>query len=90
MNLSQRLKEMEEYLLKLDAERISITREIQSIKNQIVIESKERVLLLGRSLAKKEILTNADKVQMFLQLFAGRLDVYPRRWENNKTEKPKK
>ena len=87
MNRDQRLKEMEERLLKLDAERVSLLREIQNLRNEIAIESKEKRILLGRALAKKELSINADKVQIFLQLFAARLDVYPQRWENKKNEK---
>lgn len=87
MSIEQRLKEMEDRLLKLDAERASLLREIQNLRNEIAVESKSNRALRGRPLARKELLTNADKVQLFLQLFAARLDVYPQRWENKKTGK---
>lgn len=87
MNLEQRLKEMEDRLLKLDADRVSLLREIQNLRNEISIESKSKRILLGRPLARKNLLTNADKVQLFLQFFAARSDVYPHRWENQKTGK---
>jgi hypothetical protein len=87
MSPEQRLKEIEDRLLKLDNERILLLREIQNIRNDIALESKSKRTLLGRPLNRKELLTNADKVQLFLQMFAARLDVYPQRWENKKTGK---
>jgi hypothetical protein len=77
MSPEQRLKEIEDRLLKLDNERILLLREIQNIRNDIALESKSKRTLLGRPLNRKELLTNADKVQLFLQMFAARLDVYP-------------
>jgi superfamily II DNA or RNA helicase len=82
MSPEQRLKEIEDRLLKLDTERVSLIREIQNLRNEIAVESKLKRTLLGRPLSRKELLTNVDKVQLFLQLFAARLDVYPQRWEN--------
>lgn len=87
MNPEQRLKEIEERLMKLDSERVSLLREIQNIRNEIAVESKSKRVPLGRSLNRKDLLTNADKVQLFLLMFAARLDVYPHRWENEKTGK---
>jgi superfamily II DNA or RNA helicase len=87
MSSEQRLKEIEDHLLKLDNERVLLLREIQSIRNDIAVESKSKRTLLGRPLNRKELLTNADKVQLFLQMFAARFDVYPQRWENKKTGK---
>lgn len=87
MSPEQRLKEIEDRLFKLDDERVLLLREIQSIRNLIAVESKSKRTLMGRPLNRKELLTNADKVQLFLQMFAARLDVYPQRWENKKTGK---
>lgn len=75
MNPEQRLKEVEDRLLKLDAERVSLLREIQNLRNEIAAESKAKRVLLGRALARKDLLTNTDKVQLFLQFFAARSDV---------------
>jgi hypothetical protein len=66
MNPEQRLKEIEDRLLRLDIERVSLIGEIQNLRNEIAVESKLKRTLLGRSIAKKELLTNADKVQLFL------------------------
>jgi hypothetical protein len=62
MNLEQRLKEMEDRLLKLDAESVSILHKIQNLRNEIVVESKTKCIFLGRPLARKELSTNPDKI----------------------------
>lgn len=61
MSPEQRLKEIEDRLLKLDTERVSLIREIQNLRNEIAVESKLKRTLLGRPLSRKELLTNVDK-----------------------------
>jgi hypothetical protein len=58
MNPEQRLKAIDDRLQKLDAERVSLLREIQNIRNEIAVESKLKRTLLGRPLARKELLMN--------------------------------
>src|SRR5437868_9903525 len=87
MNQEKRLQELENRLLKLDADRISLLREIQTLREEVAKESEATRPLLGRPTAKSELSTNPDKVRLFLDLFRARQEIFPKRWENTKTGK---
>lgn len=74
-----------EYLLKrlreLDAERESILAEIETLrKKELRQNTALPVQIIGH-------FSPAEKIEIFLRLFRGRRDVYPRRFESRKTGK---
>ncbi len=87
MSREQHLQDLEKRLERLDADRIFLLREIQVLREELLKEEEESRPLLGRPIAKVSLLTNASKVQLFLNLFRAREDVFPKRWENLKTGK---
>ena len=71
-------------LAKLDGERAQISHRISKLKAQLSslqgsedVSSAQQTASPGSSPS-----TSADKVALFMQLFRGRADVYPKRWEN--------
>lgn len=87
MSQEKRLQALENRLLKLDADRVSLLREIQNLREEVAKESETTRPLLGRPIAKSELSTNTEKVRLFLNLFRARQDFFPKRWENTKTGK---
>jgi hypothetical protein len=83
----ERLQELEAALTDLDSKKATLLSEISSLRKSLANVPKERPLIsLGRSVQKVPI-TPEDKINLFLQLFRCREDVYPKRWENTKTGK---
>jgi len=82
-----KLRNLEMQLGKLDAERISMLKQIHILREDMATESENNIPLLGRPLGLKSLLTNPEKVNLFLQLFKAREEIYPKRWENSKTGK---
>ncbi len=87
MSQEKRLQELESSLLKLDASRVSMMREIQDLREKVSSEMDSKRTLLGRPTALSAIATNPDKVRLFLELFRARHEIFPKRWENIKTGK---
>lgn len=87
MNHEKRLQELESRLLKLDADRVSLLREIQSLREEIAKDAEASRPLLGRATQYSDISTNTNKVRLFLDLFRARQEIFPKRWENPKTGK---
>ncbi len=87
MSNERRLQELERLLQTMDAERVSLLREIHVLREKKSREAETTCPLLGRSLARPDLSTNTNKVRLFLDLFQARQDIFPRRWENPKTGK---
>jgi len=79
--LQQSLTRTRERLAVLDRERLDLEKEARAIADRIaVLGSDGTTEAEGRALAPAR--SGADKVRVFLNLFRGREDVYPTRWEN--------
>lgn len=87
MSLEKRLQELENRLLKLDADRVALMREIQVLHEEIAQEAESSRPLLGRPLGKLDLSTNTEKVRLFIEIFRARQEIFPKRWENPKTGK---
>ncbi len=82
-NLEQRIAALEHKIQGIDAEREALLQELTQLKNQ---QQQNPVrLITGATVTQQS--SNKDKVNLFRDLFKGRDDVYPKRWENSKTGK---
>ncbi len=83
------LKDLEEKLAKLDSDRANLIVQINNLRNSKFSKKTDTELpkLLGRVPVVKIPHTPQEKVELFLKLFRCRENVYPKRWENNKTGK---
>jgi len=85
----ERLQELEKALVDLDSRRTTLLSEISSLRSSVATsrDKKSQPTLIGRSTAQAVPITPEDKIDLFLKLFRCREDVYPKRWENTKTNK---
>lgn len=87
MNSEDQLKQLESQLFKLDADRVSLLRQIQILREEVSQQAEASRPLLGRAIGYKDLSANSFKVKLFLDLFRARQEVFPKRWENTKTGK---
>ncbi len=73
---------IEARLRDLDAERSVLESELRALRAKPTTKNDGR-----QTSALSAASSSSDKAQLFRHLFAGRPDVYARRWENPKTEK---
>ncbi len=73
-----KISTLENKIKSLDAERASLVQELNQLKKLSCNIS---------SATMNQYSSSIDKIQLFKDLFRGREDVYPKRWENNKTGK---
>ncbi|HKL21206.1 MAG TPA: hypothetical protein VJ904_05330 [Tichowtungia sp.] len=72
----ENLDALREELAKLDQHRAELFLEIQQMKNAVLAEENlDYIKISSRS-------SEADKIHLFRNLFAGREDVFPVRFEN--------
>jgi superfamily II DNA or RNA helicase len=76
----QEISRLRDRLAKLDAERTSL--EIQLAE---LVRSPAPAAAANSAIDVTNASTAAEKIALFRRLFAGRGDVFPLRWENNKT-----
>lgn len=82
-NLEKRISALEQKIQGIDAEREKLLQELTQLKHlhqQTLAEFAVEAPVTQQS-------ANKDKVKLFRDLFKGRDDVYPKRWENSKTGK---
>ena len=85
-NLEQRIAILEQKIQDIDAERESLFHELSKLKNQHHQQQQSlSQLIVGATVTQQS--SSKDKVNLFRDLFKGRDDVYPKRWENSKTGK---
>ncbi len=77
-DLNQKIAALEKEIHALDTKRASLQRQLNDLKSLKSPTSSAPVTQLS---------SNAEKIRLFRELFKGREDVYPRRWENSKTGK---
>lgn len=88
MEIDLNLAELEKKLAKLDSERAQLIVQISSLRNSQQSERKNNPPpLLGRPASSRIPISPSEKIELFLNLFRCREDVYPKRWENTKTGK---
>jgi superfamily II DNA or RNA helicase len=89
MSDDNNLKNLEEKLAALDTERAKLILEINTLRNHLLKgkRSESLPILLGRGFLLSAPQTPQEKIDLFLKLFRCREDVYPKRWENTKTNK---
>lgn len=85
MGIDDQIRSIENQLTALEKERANLLSDLKSLRIQR--DEQKSIILLGRSALLKAPETNEEKVELFLTLFRGREDIYPKRWENNKTGK---
>lgn len=72
-------------LADLNDERMELERELEAFEQQVIFDS--RAMTETPSFADAPVTNSSpsmEKVELFRQLFAGRPDVFPARWENRK------
>jgi hypothetical protein len=85
-NLDQQIAVLEQKIQDIDAERESLFQELSKLKNQHHRQQQRLAqLIVGATVTQQS--SSKDKVNLFRDLFKGRDDVYPKRWENSKTGK---
>ena len=85
MTTDEKIRSVESRLTALEKERSDLLNELKSLRAQQ--ENQKPVAILGRPALLKAPETNDEKTELFINLFRGREDIYPKRWENNKTGK---
>ncbi len=81
MSKTNRINEIEERLSQLEEEKTLLLHELSSLK-EIAIEDNRTTSILGQKVSSKTPETPEEKINLFLQLFRCREDVYPKFWEN--------
>ncbi len=87
---NERLTELERILSELDSKRAVLIQEISLLRSSLLASTSQDQIqptIIGRSSSINAPITPDEKLNLFLKLFRCREDVYPKRWENNKTNK---
>jgi len=84
-NLEQRIATLELKIQDIDIEREALFQELTILKDQRLQQQSRAQLIMGATVTQQS--SSTDKVNLFRDLFKGRDDVYPKRWENSKTGK---
>lgn len=85
-NLEHQIAALEQKIQNLDAEREALAQDLNQLKHQ----QKQVQKIPSQQITEASVTQNSssqDKVKLFRNLFKGRDDVYPKRWENSKTGK---
>lgn len=85
MGIDDQIRSIEDRLTALEKDRSILLNELKGLRAQK--DEQKPVMLLGRPTLMKTPDSNEEKADLFLTLFRGREDIYPKRWENNKTNR---
>ncbi len=85
MVIDDQIRTIENKLTALEKERSRLLGELKSLR--VAQDETSSVVKLGRPTLIGSPESNEEKTDLFLKLFRGRKNVYPKRWENNKTGK---
>src|SRR3990167_4317631 len=77
LHLTERIK-------KLDVEKAELLDEVKKL--QVLLAEQEQVVPKSVSDSSQQFSSN-EKISIFMNLFRGREDVFPKRWDNKKTGK---
>ncbi len=85
----ERLQELEAALAGIDSQRTVLIIEISLLRSSLSSQAKNspQPSIIGRASLQHPPVTPDEKIDLFLKLFRCREDVYPKRWENSKTNK---
>lgn len=87
-SILREIAEVENQLASLRDQQEKAEATLQSLKDQLVVAGRPPGPQFNRTTGlPSPTLTPDKKVELFLRLFRGRSDVYPRLWENRKTGK---
>ena len=80
------IKEIEEKLALLDADRAKLILQLNALRNAEASNPTPRAIapLLGRKTLEQAPITPGEKIALFLKLFRCRTDIFPKLWENPK------
>ncbi len=87
MDLEKKIRDLENQLQRIDSERVTVIRQINSLREEIKTNQEKHRPLLGRQILTAKPISNDDKVRLYLDLFRARRDIYPKLWENKKNGK---
>lgn len=85
MGIDDLIRQIENQLTVLDLERLKLLTDLKKLRSEK--DSQKNIVELGKAALLKTPETNDEKTNLFLSLFKGREDIYPKRWENNKSGK---
>lgn len=85
MGIDDQIRSIENRLTALEKDRTDLLVELKNLRAQR--DDHKPTVLLGRPSLMKTPESNEEKADLFLTLFRGREDIYPKRWENNKTNR---
>lgn len=85
-SLEQQVAELERKLQTLDAERDALSQALTQLKYQRYEQQQNFAQRITAATVTQQSLSQ-DKIKLFRQLFRGRDDVYPKRFESSKTGK---
>jgi superfamily II DNA or RNA helicase len=78
--LDDQIRSIESRLSALEKERSDLLSSLRSLRSQL--DDQRPAPPLGRPYLMKAPETNEEKAELFLALFRGREDIFPKRWEN--------
>ncbi|MEI8570949.1 DEAD/DEAH box helicase [Methylomonas sp. LW13] len=85
-SLEQEISELEQKLHALDAERVTVAQTLATLRQR----RQEQIESFSQRVANATVThqsSRQDKIKLFRDLFKGREDVYPKRFESSKTGK---
>lgn len=85
MGIDDQIRSIENRLTALEKDRTDLLTELKELRAQR--DQQRPAILLGRPALMKAPESNEEKADLFLSLFRGREDIYPKRWENHKTNR---
>jgi len=88
-SILQRIAKTQKRLARLQEQQKEAETTLRSLQEQLVRSDAKATSLREHTdeAHASELLSPAEKVTLFLRLFRGRDDVYPKLWQNQKTEK---
>lgn len=88
-DIDQSIAAAEEELIRLDTKRAEVIARLQGLRREktLLVQSGKQLSLAFRSPTVTNQSSEEYKIALFLSLFKGREDVYPRRFESAKTGK---
>jgi len=83
--LEDKLQKLEEEKAILQGELVNAHRELENLeKNKLANNSRESIPPV---IEKNLLFSTGEKIKIFMNLFRGRTDVFPKKWDNSKTGK---
>jgi hypothetical protein len=81
------IADLQNRLAELDRKRAGVLAALEQLKQRRMVEAQPTPTSQIAGVASPTALSNAEKVALFRSLFRGRDDVFPLRWQNQKTSK---